>query len=159
MRAKTLLFVVLVAGAVLLLPSLSQAQGVPGKSVLSRIFFVPDLCPDGRPPDLHGGCYPPLGDEWWLRHYGYLFYPYYYNVSIAQQRRLEILKEQRGCPWQDEATQALSVRQARGIPSIAVVADLPPRREPAVPPRMAREWSRRKGSRPGASDSSGGWVG
>ena len=163
MRFKTLLLAVLLIGVVLLLPSPSQAQGVPGgtkgKSVLSRILFVPDLCPDGRPPDSHLGCYAhTFDDAWWLRHYGYLFYPYYDNYSIARQRRLEILKEQRGCPWANEAAEAVSARQARGVPSIAVMTDLPPRREPAVPPRMAREWSRRKGSRPGASDS-GGWVG
>lgn len=154
-----LLLIILIATVVLLWPAPSQAQAVPGKSFFSRILFVPH--PDGRLPDPWHGC--PVSpftfdDEWWLGHYGYLFFPYYENGSIARQRQLEILLARRGCPWASEAAEAVSGRQASGVPHIAVLADLPPRREPQVPYQVTWERAHGEGPRPGANDS-GGWVG
>ncbi len=171
MRAKILLPIAFLASVILLLPSPSQAQAVPvaakGKSILSRIFFVPDLCPDGQPAHPKYGCPPAVGTAtsygstcssfWWDYPFcsdssNYFFidgagcFCTFYSCQCPRERT---------CPWGDEAAQAVARRQRSEPLARAVIIDVPPRREPREPgPKSA--WNDGGGRGPGFGVGNGG---
>jgi hypothetical protein len=174
MRAKTLLPVVFLASLILLLPAPSQAQAPPGKakarSVISRIFFVPDLCPDGQPPDPLYGCsrftsldactwvyylphYPVSGHCLGDNNYSFIdstgCHCSQYGCSCPG-RRLG------GCPWGEQAEERLARRRGNGDLVSAMIIDPPPRREPRVRgPKSEWGWGGGRGSGFGVGSSGG----